>query len=191
MMLHSFPSRAWTLGATVLALTTLSALTGCASSSSAGSAMSTLGGMITPYKMDVLQGNVVVREQVQALQPGMQREQVRGILGTPLLASVFHADRWDYVFTFNRQGQEPQQRTVTVFFKNDVLERVDAAADLPSEQEFVASLDVRRKVDKPPVLQASPEDLQAFREKNTSPDASRTEPPPAPAATSYPPLESR
>ncbi len=57
---------------------------------------------ITPYKMDMVQGNFVSREQVQALQPGMSRQQVREILGTPLVTSLFHGDRWEYVFTIKR-----------------------------------------------------------------------------------------
>ena len=59
---------------------------------------------ITPYKVEVVQGNFVSKEQVEALKPGMSRQQVRDILGTPLVTSVFHGDRWDYVFTLKRQG---------------------------------------------------------------------------------------
>jgi len=104
------------------------------------------------------------------------------------VASVFHANRWDYVFTFSRQGQEPQRRRLTVFFKDDVLEKVDADP-LPSETEFVASLDVRRRPGKAPALEATPEQLKNFAERNAASPAS---PVPAPAApsTSYPPLES-
>lgn len=167
----------------------LGLLSGCSTVPDLGGSMSTLGGLITPYKIDIVQGNVVVREQVEALQPGMPREQVQAILGTPLIASVFHADRWDYVFTFQRQGQEPQQRHVTVYFDGKTLARVEADT-LPSEQEFVASLDVRRRSTEAPVLEATPEQLDAFREKNRAPGAV-TPPLPAPAATSYPPLEPR
>src|ERR1035437_3864138 len=81
-------------------------------------------GVVTPYKIDIVQGNFVSREQADAVKPGMSRAQVRDILGTPLLASIFHDERWDYVFTFKRQGLAPQARKVTVFFKGDVLERM-------------------------------------------------------------------
>ena len=178
---------AWTMGA---ALVAVGALSGCSSLEKIGHSASSLGGFITPYKIDIVQGNVVTREQVEFLKPGMPREQVRGVLGTPLLASVFHADRWDYVFTFRRQGQEPQQRKVAVFFKGDLLERIEAD-ELPTEAEFVSSLDVRRKSTKEPVLEASEADLKAFHDKNKP----RVEPaapaPVAAPATSYPPLESR
>jgi outer membrane protein assembly factor BamE len=170
-------------------LLSAAALTACSSLGNLGTSASTLGGLITPYKIDVLQGNVVVREQVQALQPGMPREQVRNVLGTPLVASAFHDSRWDYVFTFKRQGQPPQLRKVSVFFDGDALKRVEAD-ELPSEQEFVASLDVRRSLPAAPPLAATPEQLQAFREKNPAPAAAPS-PAPGPAPTSYPPLETR
>ena len=82
-----------------------------------------LASVVTPYQIDVVQGNFVSSEQVALLTPGMGRQAVRDLLGTPLLQSVFHADRWDYVFTFRRKGQEPQLRKVAVFFKNDALGR--------------------------------------------------------------------
>jgi outer membrane protein assembly factor BamE len=176
-----------------LALTALllsvALLSACSSLQGVGTSASTLGGLITPYRIDVLQGNVVVREQVQALQTGMPREQVRNVLGTPLVASAFHDGRWDYVFTFNRQGQPPQLRKVSVFFEGDALKRVEAD-ELPSEEEFVASLEVRRSLPKAPPLVATPEQLQAFRERNPAPAAAPT-PAPGTPPTSYPPLETR
>ena len=142
--------------------------------------------LVTPYKVEVVQGNVVTREQAQALQPGMARAQVVDILGTPLLASVFHADRWDYVFTLQRQGQAVQRRRFTVHFQGDVLERFEGD-ELPTEAEFVSSLDTRRRVEKEPVLQATPEQLEAFRRAN--PPKPETPPPAVPANKIYPPLE--
>lgn len=142
-----------------------------------------LSQFVQPYRMDRVQGNVVTREQATALRPGMSRLQVRDILGTPLLTSVFHADRWDYVFTLWRQGAEPQSRRVTVFFKGDLLERVEAEA-LPSEAEFAATLDAGTPA-KAPVLDASPQSLEKFpppAQPTATPDL-----PPLPA--SYPPLE--
>lgn len=179
-------------------LAPLLALTGCGALDSATSRLSAIGGLVTPYRMDILQGNVVVREQVQALQPGMTREQVQAILGTPLVASVFHANRWDYVFTFQRQGQAPQRRVVSVFFQGDRLERVQAD-ELPTEEAFVSSLDVRRKAAQPPVLEATEAQLKAFEAKAPASRAVSPEPlSPAPAPESvpsampsYPPLEPR
>lgn len=92
-----------------------------------------------PYKSDVAQGNFVSKEQVAALKLGMPRLQVADILGTPLLVSVFHADRWEYVFSLKRQGIDTPSYKLTVFFKGDALDKVDGS-QMPSEQEFIDAL---------------------------------------------------
>lgn len=140
---------------------------------------------ITPYKVEVVQGNFVSREQVEALKPGMGRVQVRDILGTPLLADPFHAERWDYVFTLRRQGVEPQQRRLTLFFKNDVLERFEGDT-MPSESEFVATLDKKAAGGKVPPLEATEDQLAKFPVKPAAAATTAAEPPPQP---NYPPLE--
>ena len=157
------------------------ALAGCSGFDGASLRMSSL---VSPYRIDIVQGNFVSSEQIALLKPGMERQQVRELLGTPLLQSVFHSDRWDYVFTFKRQGDEPQLRKVTVHFNGAVLDRFEADA-LPTEAEFVASLGKGRKTDKAPVLEATEEALKQF------PAAAKpVEPKPlAPLPASYPPLE--
>lgn len=157
-------------------------LWGC---SSFDNASSKLVSVITPYKLDVVQGNVVTKEQVAALKPGMARSQVREILGTALLTSVFHADRWDYVFTLKSQSSTPQSRKVTVFFKNGMMDKV-VAEDLPTEAEFVATLKSMPASGALPPLEASPESLKAFpaAPKPAVPVGSTASVP-----ASYPPLE--
>ncbi len=94
-----------------------------------------------PYVPDVVQGNFISSEQYSKLQLGMTREQVRQILGTPLLASYFHANRWDYIFEFKRSGQPiGKERHVTVFFDGDKLVKFEGDA-LPTEVELVAEID--------------------------------------------------
>jgi outer membrane protein assembly factor BamE len=159
------------------------AATGCGSFDGA---TQRLAGIVTPYKVEVVQGNFVSKEQVEAVKPGMSRQQVRDILGTPLVTSVFHSDRWDYVFTLKRQGVQTQERKLAVFFKGDVMERV-VGDEMPSEADFVATLDNKRKDAKVPVLEASEEALKRFSaDKPAAPAPTPAAPPPA---TSYPPLE--
>ena len=94
-----------------------------------------------PYVPDVVQGNFISSEQYAKLQVGQTREQVRQILGTPLLASYFHANRWDYVFEFKRSNQVMgKERRVTVFFEGDKLVKFQGDA-LPTEIELVAEID--------------------------------------------------
>jgi outer membrane protein assembly factor BamE len=150
-----------------------------------------IAGAITPYRVEVVQGNFVSREQVEALQPGMSRQQVREVLGTPLVTSLFHGDRWDYVFTLKRQGVEPQQRRLTVYFNGDQLARSEGDT-MPSEAEFVAALDKRKTGRSVPPLEATEEQLRAAASKNpTSKPATPEAGTPAAAApaVNYPPLE--
>lgn len=170
------------LGLTAVACAVLAAC------GSLNSASSRIAGIVTPYKIEVVQGNFVSKEQVEALKPGMSRNQVKDILGTPLLASIFHADRWEYVFTLKRQGVEPQARKLTVFFKDDVLQRFEGDA-MPTEAEFVASLGGSRKQAKVPLLEVPESVLKEFAARNP-PAAAAAEPEPPAVATNYPPLES-
>jgi outer membrane protein assembly factor BamE len=93
-----------------------------------------------PYRIDLVQGNVVTQELIERIKPGLKRNQVRELLGTPMLTDAFHANRWDYVFTLDRQGSTPQRQALVLYFDGDVLARVEAPAKLPTEKEFVASI---------------------------------------------------
>jgi outer membrane protein assembly factor BamE len=80
---------------------------------------------LSPYRIEVRQGNLVTQEMAAQLKPGMTRDQVRFVLGTPLLADPFHAERWDYVYRFKPGYGEAQQRRLTVFFQDGKLARVE------------------------------------------------------------------
>ena len=146
---------------------------------------------LTPYKVDVIQGNFVSREQVAQLRPGLTRDQVKGVLGTPLVASMFHADRWDYVFTLQRQGVENQSYKYTVFFTGDQLVKFEGDT-MPSENDFIEKLDSKRKFGKVPVLEATEEQLKAAEKSPVSRPSTAAEValPMAADAVNYPPLES-
>ena len=142
-------------------------------------------GVVTPYRMDIVQGNVVTQELAARVKPGMSRAQVRDILGSPMLTDVFHADRWDYMFTIKRQGTTPQRRNVVAIFKGDVLQTLDAQ-DLPTEREFVSG------ISRPLVARATP--LIALSDEQIKALPKPAVPAPAPtvpmgAVRSYPPLE--
>ena len=170
-------------------------LTGCGSlGSSFSSSGANPANWITPYKVDVIQGNFVSKEQVQTLKVGMSRAQVKDVLGTPLVSSLFHANRWDYVFTLKRQGVESQSFKYAVFFKGDQLERFEGD-NMPTGDEFIASLANRREIGKIPVLEATEEQLRAAGKSSASAAPASTSNAQTPVAAgappaSYPPLES-
>jgi outer membrane protein assembly factor BamE len=181
-MLAILQRRPWLLAAAVAATLCLGACSGFSERSRG--ALSA----ITPYKVEVVQGNFVSKEQVAALKPGMSRQQVREVLGTSLLSDVFHANRWDYVFTIRRQGVEPQERHLTVFFNGELLDRFEGD-EMPSEEDFVAKLDSRKKTGKVPQLEATEDELKKYApaKDEKADDAKSASLPPLPAA--YPPLE--
>ena len=80
---------------------------------------------ITPYRMDIQQGNYVSQDMVSQLKPGMTRDQVRFALGTPLLTDIFHGDRWDYLYWHEDAAGKREERKFSVYFKDDKLARVD------------------------------------------------------------------
>ena len=168
-----------------LAVVVLAAGAGCSTISSDGRLL----GLVTPYRMEVVQGNVVTREMVAQLRPGLSRDQVRQLLGSPLLTDDFHGDRWDYVFTIRRQGTEPQQRRVTVFFDGDRLNRFDAG-EAPSEREFVDSINVSPPKPRRTPLELDEQQLRAIAPPKPTRAAALV---PGTAASgparSYPPLE--
>lgn len=122
----------------VASVIAISALSACSTYNSFGRDIATA---VTPYKIDVVQGNFVSREAAAQLREGMTREQVRYWIGTPLLADIFHANRWDYIFTIKRGGSEVvQQRRYTVFFENDRVVKF-GGDPLPSEYELINEMD--------------------------------------------------
>ena len=80
---------------------------------------------ITPYKMEIQQGNFVSQEMVSQLKPGMSKEQVRFVLGTPLITDIFHGERWDYVYWREDASGKREQRKLAVFFADGKLARLD------------------------------------------------------------------
>jgi outer membrane protein assembly factor BamE len=168
------------------ALARLAAVVLCATLGACSSVQGLVGrDTFKTYVPEVVQGNFVSKEQRQALRPGMPKAQVRDILGTPLITSLFRGERWDYAFSIRRQNVEPQQFKLTVWFQGDVLDKVESD-ELPSDKEFVQRLEGERKPVKVPELQATPEQLKAYAvpEKTQTP-LTNTNPLPA----QYPPLE--
>jgi outer membrane protein assembly factor BamE len=92
---------------------------------------------ISEYKIDIQQGNVLTQDMVAQLRPGLSRDQVRFILGTPVLTDMFHAERWDYIYRLKKgRTGEIETRKFAVFFDDgDKLARVEGdVSALPSAE---------------------------------------------------------
>ena len=158
-------------------------LAGCKSLQSSDNLL----GIITPYRLEVVQGNVITKEQAALVKPGMSRAQVRDVLGSPLLTDIFHADRWDYVFTIRRQGAAPQSRAVVAIFDGEALKSIETGGDLPGEREFVASIDTEKRSGSAPPLTLTDEQRKALPAPRPATQSDTAVP--DVAARTYPPLE--
>ena len=87
---------------------------------------------ITPYRMDIQQGNYVSQDAVAQLKTGMTRDQVRFLLGTPLLTDIFHGDRWDYIYWREAPDGRRESRKVALYFNDGKLERMEGDVVSPA-----------------------------------------------------------
>ena len=85
---------------------------------------------IGPHKIDVQQGNALDQENVSRLKLGLNRSQVRFLLGTPLVVDPFRTDRWDYVYVNYKAGKLAEQKRIALFFDGEVLARIEG--DVPA-----------------------------------------------------------
>lgn len=138
---------------------------------------------VSPYRIDVQQGNALEQEAVDKLKVGMTASQVRFLLGTPLLVDPFRNNRWDYVYNYRKAGKLTEKRRLALFFEGDVLARVDAEGFAPKpvapEQPAVAAVKAEEKPS------AIPEALKVEAPKVVA----TTEPTPAPPPRITPSVE--
>lgn len=77
------------------------------------------------YKIDIQQGNSIEQPIISRLEPGMSKNQVQFIMGTPMLIDVFHQNRWDYYYSIQRGNGESEQKHIALFFEDDKLVRTE------------------------------------------------------------------
>jgi outer membrane protein assembly factor BamE len=134
---------------------------------------------VTPYRMVIQQGNFISQEMVAQLKPGMTKEQVRFVLGTPLVTDIFHADRWDYVYYRELPNGKKEQRNLSVVFEKERLARV--IGDLmPAEGSPQAGgFDPQVKPAKPAAEAAKPAAAAAAKPAPEAPKPAAEAPKPA------------
>jgi outer membrane protein assembly factor BamE len=95
--------------------------------------------IITPYRINIQQGNFVSQEMLTRIQPGMTREQVRFALGTPLLTDPFHSARWDYLFRLQKPDGQVTNNRVIIYFEDNRVARI-VNDPLPDETQYLESI---------------------------------------------------
>ena len=121
--------------------------------------------LLTPYKMDIRQGNLVTPEMRGKLKLGMTKQQVNYVLGTPLVNDVFHPDRWDYDYRLAHQGKEVEKQRMTLYFEDDKLARIDDSGmppyTPPPAEPVPAPVEAVAPAAEAPVAAAAPEAVPA------------------------------
>ena len=78
-----------------------------------------------PYKMEIRQGNYITPEMRKKIKVGMSRQQAMSVLGSPLVSDVFHANRWDYIYSYEEKSKLVERQYLTLFFEGDFVKRIE------------------------------------------------------------------
>ena len=82
---------------------------------------------IPAYKIDVQQGNILTQEDVNQIRIGMDKEKIVYILGSPSITDPFHANRWDYTYTFKPGYKKLEIKNITLYFERNILVRTSGS----------------------------------------------------------------
>ncbi|HEX5338812.1 MAG TPA: outer membrane protein assembly factor BamE, partial [Gallionella sp.] len=131
--------------------------------------------LLTPYKMDIRQGNYITPEMREKLRFGMTKQQVRFVLGTPMVSDAFHGNRWDYVYSLEREGKIVEKQRMTLLFDGDNLVSIDDGKSVQTAPPVVAEAVAPESVKAAPVADRAADVLKsvqgwaaAWSAKNTS-----------------------
>jgi outer membrane protein assembly factor BamE len=144
---------------------------------------------IAPYRIEIQQGNFVSQEMVSQLKLGMTKDQVRFVLGTPLITDSFHADRWDYVFRRQRtNSRELEQRKLAVLFEDGKLKRIegDVTPAASTDAAGVKTPEAKPEVQQVPASAGAPPSTPAAQTTSEAPKPAQAATPDKPAAAPVP-----
>jgi outer membrane protein assembly factor BamE len=99
--------------------------------------MLVLGACSPIYKLDIQQGNLFSKTQVESLKPGMTKRQVMLTMGSPSVVNPFEQKRWDYISTFRRGNGRMETKDLTLYFEGETLARVDGDYFAEDPQELI------------------------------------------------------
>jgi outer membrane protein assembly factor BamE len=88
------------------------------------------------YRVDIPQGNYLEQKTIDKIQVGMTKEQVKFILGSPVLVDAFDNDTWNYIYRFKSGRSEKlnMQKNFTIKFEDEKL--VSAEGDFTLSKNF-------------------------------------------------------
>jgi outer membrane protein assembly factor BamE len=83
------------------------------------------------YRANMSQGNLIKQEDLDQAEVGMTRNQIRFLLGTPMIDDPFHQERWDYVYYLKLGRQDASfKRWVSILFVDDKVTEIRKEQEL-------------------------------------------------------------
>ena len=76
---------------------------------------------LSPYKVPILQGNIIDEDDISKLKEGLTKEQIQFIFGTAIIKDPFHSSRWDYYYSIQIGDNLIENKKLTIFFNADSL----------------------------------------------------------------------
>jgi outer membrane protein assembly factor BamE len=98
------------------------------------------------YRIDIQQGNDITQEMISQLKQNMSKSQVAYVMGTPLIIDTFNPDRWDYLYSFRPGNGLREQRNITIYFKQDKLDRLTGDTRIATSDELTPALRIDSNV---------------------------------------------
>ncbi len=89
---------------------------------------------LMPHKVEIRQGNLISPEMRARIKVGMTQQQVKAVLGTPMVSDPFHPNRWDYVYRFTQEGELVESHHLILYFDKDSVSRIVDDSPASSEQ---------------------------------------------------------
>lgn len=98
------------------------------------------------YRINIQQGNDITQDMISQLKPGMTKNQVAYVMGTPLIIDTFHPNRWDYIYSFHPGNGAREQRRITVYFKGETLDYLSGDTRIVAREEMPQTVKVDSNV---------------------------------------------
>ena len=113
-----------------------------------------------PYKTPIQQGALLEVENLNKVVPGLSKEQVKFLLGTPAIIDIFHDDRWDYIFYERNETGFTDPKRITIIFKNEKV------GEVYNQNKLIKKMgaDITSDYENAPVNKSIKEEINQYQE---------------------------
>ncbi|NLS14104.1 outer membrane protein assembly factor BamE [Vibrio sp. SM6] len=92
------------------------------------------------YRIDINQGNYVEQQDVDKLKFGMTKDQVRYVLGSPMLIENGYPNTWYYIYHHTEGHNESVQRNLVARFSDSDGSLSEITGDYPVSESFFEAI---------------------------------------------------